>query len=216
MSDLYGALGVARDATPEAIKSAYYAKVKTTHPDVMGGDADAFIAVQGAYEVLSDPDRRAAYDRDGSTKDQRIDADLTQALSVVERLLAQVMGEIGEDGAVYTDLVAVMAGALDAARDQIAKAIETNEREIAKLRKFATRFSVAEGKQNRLALMVEYRIAHHEKAIAGAKQAQVWHDKAAQILTDYSFTADPKPAPQANAYQNALGAQQAQAQWMRW
>lgn len=215
MADLYGVLGVARDATPEQIKTAYRAKAKQLHPDHGGGTA-AFAALSAAYEVLSDAGRRAAYDRDGDVKDQRIDADLTQALSVIEQLLAQAMGEIGEDGAVHTDVVAFMAGALDATRDQIARVIAKNEREIEKLRKFAKRFSVVDGKQNRLALMVEYRIANHDKAIAGAKQAQVWHDKAAQILTDYSFAADPKPAPTTTIYSGLDQAHQNPIFGQRW
>ena len=64
MKDLYGLLGVAPDATPESIKSAYRKKAAQYHPD-RNDAADAaarFGAVQQAYEVLSDPARRKAYD----------------------------------------------------------------------------------------------------------------------------------------------------------
>lgn len=45
-------LGVPKDASPEAIKRAYRARVLETHPD-HGGDADEFRRVQRAYERLS-------------------------------------------------------------------------------------------------------------------------------------------------------------------
>ena len=64
---LYDDLGVTADVSPEDLKSAYRAAVKRTHPDSEGGDADEFDKVQKAYDVLSDPERRATYDRDGTT-----------------------------------------------------------------------------------------------------------------------------------------------------
>jgi len=59
----YVILGLQPDATPEQIKSAYRHQVKELHPDHYGEDCQPFLAVQEAYDVLSDPKRRAAYDR---------------------------------------------------------------------------------------------------------------------------------------------------------
>ncbi|MHB1557705.1 MAG: DnaJ C-terminal domain-containing protein [Isosphaeraceae bacterium] len=66
--DYYEVLGVARDATPEAIKKAYRALARKFHPDVNPGDKTAeakFKEVQQAYDVLSDADKKARYDRFG-------------------------------------------------------------------------------------------------------------------------------------------------------
>jgi DnaJ-class molecular chaperone len=59
----YEILCVASDATLEQIKSAYRKQVKRYHPDHYGKDSEPFLAVQEAYEVLSDPARRRAYDK---------------------------------------------------------------------------------------------------------------------------------------------------------
>jgi molecular chaperone DnaJ len=64
MADLYATLGLRPDAAPEEIKRAYRAKAREHHPDA-GGDAERFKEVTHAFEVLSDPDRRARYDRFG-------------------------------------------------------------------------------------------------------------------------------------------------------
>jgi molecular chaperone DnaJ len=64
MADLYAILGLRPDAAPEEIKRAYRAKAREHHPDA-GGDAERFKEVTRAYEVLSDADRRARYDRFG-------------------------------------------------------------------------------------------------------------------------------------------------------
>jgi molecular chaperone DnaJ len=66
--DYYQALGVARDATPEQIKKAYRSLAMKHHPDRNPGDKSAeekFKVIQKAYEILSDADKRRAYDQFG-------------------------------------------------------------------------------------------------------------------------------------------------------
>jgi DnaJ-class molecular chaperone len=59
--DHYNTLGVQRDATEQDIKKAYRKLASKHHPD-KGGDQEQFKRIQGAYEVLSDPNKRAQYD----------------------------------------------------------------------------------------------------------------------------------------------------------
>jgi molecular chaperone DnaJ len=66
--DYYEVLGIAREATDQEIKSAYRKLAVKYHPDKNAGDKDAeekFKEAAEAYSVLSDPDKRARYDRFG-------------------------------------------------------------------------------------------------------------------------------------------------------
>ena len=66
--DYYAILGVSRDAKVPDIKKAYRRLARKNHPDVNPGDKQAeerFKRIQEAYDVLSDPPKRAMYDQYG-------------------------------------------------------------------------------------------------------------------------------------------------------
>src|SRR5947209_2081053 len=66
--DYYEVLGVSRDADEGTIKKAFRRLARELHPDVNTHDPQAeekFKEAAEAYEVLSDPERRATYDRYG-------------------------------------------------------------------------------------------------------------------------------------------------------
>ena len=72
--DLYSALGVSKGASAAEIKKAYRKLARQYHPDKNPGDAAAearFKEVQHAYDVLSVPEKRKAYDQFGSADGRR-------------------------------------------------------------------------------------------------------------------------------------------------
>jgi molecular chaperone DnaJ len=69
--DLYDILGVSRTATQDEVRKAYLKLAHKYHPDKTGGDKAAeekLKEVNGAYDVLKNPEKRAQYDRFGSTE----------------------------------------------------------------------------------------------------------------------------------------------------
>jgi Ca-activated chloride channel family protein len=65
LDNFYARLGISQLATPDEIRSAYHQAAQRFHPDANSepGSTEVFLQIQEAYEVLSDPEKREAYDK---------------------------------------------------------------------------------------------------------------------------------------------------------
>lgn len=122
--DYYEVLGVARDASPDAVKKAYRKLARQHHPDVNPGDKSAeknFKEVQQAYDVLSDQEKRAMYDRYGAAGFEGMGAagPRASASEWSERFggggqqnvdFSEFFGGGGEGGGLFEDLIGRMRG----------------------------------------------------------------------------------------------------------
>jgi len=66
MKDYYTILGIHRTATEDEVKKAYRKLAHQYHPDKAGGNEEKFKEINEAYQVLSDKNKRAQYDRFGT------------------------------------------------------------------------------------------------------------------------------------------------------
>jgi curved DNA-binding protein len=102
---------VARDATPEAIKKAYRGLARKYHPDVNPGDKSAekqFKEVQQAYDILSDHEKRALYDRHGRAAFEGMAAAGPRASAT--EWASRFGGEPGFENVDLSDLFATFGG----------------------------------------------------------------------------------------------------------
>ncbi len=93
----YDVLGVSANATDQEIKRAYRNLVKRYHPDRRSPEAshEAIAAINQAYDILSDPEKRAQYDRGFRIDFYRVSTTAVtggSCRSVQERIQAQTLG----------------------------------------------------------------------------------------------------------------------------
>jgi len=94
--DYYDVLGVSREADDQAIKSAYRKLAHQYHPDKNQGSKEAeerFKEASEAYQVLSDPEKRARYDRYGHTNGQ-FGEDFPFGASNINDIFGDIFGEM--------------------------------------------------------------------------------------------------------------------------
>lgn len=176
---LYATLGIKPTATPEQIKAAYRKKSRENHPD-HGGSTEAMAAVNDAYAVLSDPERRAIYDQTGATfKGPTLDEQATAAL-------AQVFDScLAEEG----DIVALVRSAFD---QGISEASAERQRMAAKLRKLEKRRGLVINTtgENLFQILLEGKIDQITK-MRNQFEQQIEVAKAAlRLLESYRFTGE--------------------------
>jgi DnaJ-class molecular chaperone len=96
LSSLYKILGIKNTASLEQIKKAHRKKVKKHHPDI-GGDPGLFRQIQEAYDILSDPEKRKAYDITGTVTNEP-NYDLQDAVAlVVDKIKIKIDGLQNKD-----------------------------------------------------------------------------------------------------------------------
>lgn len=205
--DLYGALGVPKDADKAAIRKAYRHKAKDTHPDG-GGDERKFALVKLAHDVLSDEARRAKYDSTGDASESSPDNLQSDILQIVCMLLDTAIGNC--DTSRVNPLQYPLAGEMAAlARKEIAALdkqrsglldVQKNARKL--LGRFKLKKS-AKTKDNFLERILTARVASFDNHIRQVDDKKTRFEAALEIVLSYDFTADA-PEPQVVHIMNAF------------
>lgn len=180
--DPYDILGVAHDAGQEEIRTAYRRHAKTSHPD-SGGDPQAFLRAQAAYDLLCDPERRKVFDDTGYDLQATDAADL-QAVLVIEALVNAVVLDVRVPGSF--DPVARMRAQLS---DDIRKArfqIDDMQGHSARIVSHLDRLAKRQGKDI-LGHMLRARVRAIAAAIAEAHARIAVTERALAMIDGYDY-----------------------------
>lgn len=190
---LYSELSVAIDAGAAEIDKAYRRRARQAHPDA-GGNAEAFHRLAHAYEVLSDPERRAAYDAAGYEGEIDAAALAGRAMDHIHELVASVLdSDIPFES---VDLVAAIRDTLVKQRTEIAGAVRRMETQARRAEAMARRFQRTKG-DNFIRATLERRAGEARQNAEKTRYEEVVFARAIVLLADYSFEhqAEEQPDP---------------------
>lgn len=179
----YETLGLGKDASPREIKHAYRKLAHKHHPDREGGDTELFQAVQRAYEVLSDPEKRARYDKygDDGENDQ---TDYEASAHMTLQNLFSLAIEQSSEARIKDFCISSLTGSLNGVKGMIRSA----EASLAKLKRMRGVMRVKEGIENQFEVVLTKKITSLESEIAGMKSGERITERCLELLQDYDNT----------------------------
>lgn len=184
---LYDELGVPKDADKATIRRAYRKRAQKKHPD-KGGSIEQFHAIQIAYDVLTDDDRRREYDATGEigrASDARSDA--------ISQIAAIMMQIIENEDVDETDIKSEIIEAIKRVVASVNRSEAATMQAIEKRERVLKRIKVKRGKANMLAQLVRADIDVKKRSLEVYAKDLAKASLMLEILADYSYeVAEPE------------------------
>lgn len=186
---LYEILGVGADASPAEIKAAYRKIAKSVHPDA-GGGRDQFQTVSHAFEVLSDPKKRAEYDRSGKDEFDPESTKYQPAIEILDSLVSSMVNALD----VRADPIAEIRGCIKRGigTDREARAMLCDKE--AKLAKLLSRVKPGKSSHGALKHIFNQKLLLLRERIEMVTEHIIVLEHALELLDGYSFEPDEEPA----------------------
>lgn len=174
----YEILSVSRFASIEQIRVAWRRASQKYHPDRAGGDAEMMTKVNQAFELLSDPERRAQYDRSGCTRSL---AEIEKrAVGLVKDLFNVALQNESEQ-----DFVLVVHAHLREIEEGLKNTRIRLDRRLNKLRRSRARV-VSKGESNLFQIIIDAEMNSIEENLEKLTSEDAVYHKAVDIIQDYS------------------------------
>lgn len=193
-TDLYGVLGVKRDATTGDIRQAYRRAAKRAHPDG-GGSQERFALIRTAVDTLGDDRRRAHYDATGEVDEKPVDQGealaMTVAMNAIDYVLGVILGKMmrrPEEFDVVGDAIKHLRKCQIEAEQKIADTMT----EAGAIRKLAKRFRGKKKRANRIGPMFDARAAEMERNAARGREELDSLQRAVKVLEDHEFETESR------------------------
>lgn len=180
--DLYKVLGVGKFASKEEIKKAYKKLAKEHHPDTQNGDEEMFKKIVEAYNVLTDDEMRAIYDKTGQKEKMPDDE------KVIEFLRVTIIPSILNSPNVYEkDVIKALTMYIQDNIDTHVEQIQYYEKEIVKLSGVVDRFVVKNGKPNVFREVIKEMIADKRNHVTYYQSEIKFYRYVLEFVKDYEY-----------------------------
>lgn len=198
----YEVLGVKPTATLKEIKKAFRKLSKQYHPD-KGGEAQLFIEVQNAYDILSDPDMRARFDKDGDLGDRNIPL-ATAGRNIIIQMWESILDEkevINNEESIYScqiDLPNEFIKKLNEMKEALIKNRTKAELSINTLKEIREKLIYLGKDTDYLTLTIQHRIDNNNSNIKAFSRRLDEIEAAKEIANDYDYDRSSKTKDDCN------------------
>lgn len=179
--DPYLELQISIDATDEEIKIQYRALAMIHHPD-KGGDEEKFKRIKEAYEILSDPVRRKAYEISGDAESNL--QIRNSALDHIAQMMGQIVPQFNYEA---DDLFAIMRQEVITIKQNMIENTNVCTGYITNLQKVISRVNAKHDKQNIMVDILQKQIDHRKREYEDFTQRIKICDLEIEILKDYEY-----------------------------
>ncbi len=195
----YEVLGVPKDAHAGQILKAYRRAARKHHPDkhhaandgVKAEHAAAFREATEAYELLTDPAKRAYYDEHGTTPDN---LEFTPVEQLLGSLWKKIIEALGFEEAVKTDIAKEMRRTLTRSLHEVQGERTMAIASLANVKALAGRMKKKTPGRNIFSQIVTESIAQGERAVQAAEDEMKMTEEAIALMKDFEFSFDKPPA----------------------
>ncbi|SRR6266404_4320243 len=202
IEDLYSQLGVTHNASPDEIKQAYRKLAKKFHPDHDNTTENDFIKINKTYLILSNPEKRSKYDRDGTIDDESVNNQQAQILEIIAQPLREALQIVVMQGE-EIDILAHVRKNIQARIIECQFHIKQGEGYIKTLEKIASKFSVKDNKPNHITKIIFSQINDFRRNMENSNKTVANLQLALTMLDDYIYHFEQFPT-MINIYNNSM------------
>ena len=197
LDDLYAVLGISSTATEDEIKKAYRQQAMKYHPDrTMGDDemAEIFRAVQRAYDILMNPEKRKYYDETGKVKLDEA-ALKAEAVSILNHNIIQAIDALAQSQDM--NLEVWTKNPLHAVKQKLAQDVFNAKSNLKAMQKALKRYAAiqkrfrnkknAKFEESPVAILIKQRIDNLDEGVEKVSNLIQIHDIALKMVDDYDY-----------------------------
>lgn len=181
--DPYSVLGLKKRASVADIRAAYRRLTKQYHPDA-GGDPRQFALLQAAHDLLSDPERRRHWDKQGWDRGRQEDLRAT-ALGVLAGLVQAAV--VSNDDLVRTDVLAHMSRAVSQFMEKAHEQLAQSRRNLGRIDLMQGRFRRRDGGDEPFSALLTGHRERLLQGIHGQERNILVHEMALKMLGEFEY-----------------------------
>lgn len=188
MKNLYEILDVPEDASESDIKKAYRKKAQANHPDKEGGDTEVFQAIQKAYEILSDENKRKHYDETGDELKDQLNNE------VIESLIGIVLNVVQNSDVRRVNILDSVRALVHQQQRRHRDNQNQMEKQMERMLEASKRLSHNGNEENILKLALESQANKLNISIKEVEKVLAIGEEILNVVSNYTYQVDQMPA----------------------